>query len=427
MKALPAARWNTSTRRATLLLLWVVTALLALRLALVAVDVARLPTDGFAAYHTAARLLASGTPVARFYDDAWFGARVAEEAPAVRDIYFVNPPTAALLLLPLADLSYARARAIWVALNAVMLVAAALLIVREAGLRGLLVPAGLSLVLVWQPVYANLHQGQAYILMLLLLTLAWYGYRGRRDAMLGISLGAALLLKTAGLLIVPLLVVQRRWRALAWTVGASAGIGIVALPWIEPAAWYRYALAVLGLAHEPDLAVTAYQSLPGLLRHLTAFDAQWNPAPVINAPIAGRALQALAVAAIVAGCLLVAARSREPRNLTFAAALAATVVLSPVSLDYHYVLLLLPAVIVIAGMRERRGVGTWLLLAIGLVLIGADLPFRSPALGAGIRAILAYPKLYGGLLVCGLALWLDRPRVEVTDEDRTHSSGLQRQ
>jgi hypothetical protein len=58
------------------------------------------------------------------------------------------------------------------------------------------------------------------------------------------------------------------------------------------------------------------------------------------------------------------------------------------------------------GFDLRRG----LLLASGVLLVGAPLPYQSPALSAGAWALLAYPKLYGALLLWAVASFsLARP------------------
>jgi hypothetical protein len=87
---------------------------------------------------------------------------------------------------------------------------------------------------------------------------------------------------------------------------------------------------------------------------------------------------------------------------------------SPVSLDYHYVICLLPIAVLLSRLESAsRGVQGGLLLFAAL-LIGVDLPYRSPRLADGWLALLAYPKLAGALLLWTLAMhdaWrTDRPK-----------------
>ena len=102
---------------------WLAVALLGARFVWFTLATAREPSDGFAAYYTAARLLREGEPVSRFYDNAWFRLQVARFNPAEDDIYNVNPPPTALLALPLAGLDRDLARLTWLILSLLVLAA----------------------------------------------------------------------------------------------------------------------------------------------------------------------------------------------------------------------------------------------------------------------------------------------------------------
>lgn len=417
-------------RRARALILWLVAAALAVRFAVFAVSVARRPSEDFVAYYTAARLLREGTPVARFYDDSWFEARVSEVVPGLRDIFSPNPPPAALILLPLADLRYEDARAVWTTLNVLLLAAVLTWMLVEAGVRGPPAPLFLIAALASEPLIAEFRQGQAYVLLLLLLVAAWSGYRRGRPALLGVSLGVALALKTAGVLLLPVLIVQRRWSAVAWTAASAGLIALASLPRMGPSAWWAYLRSLRGLASEPYLAVAAYQTAPGIVRHLTTPDATWNPVPLVDATTAGRLAGTALALGIVALVLFLAYRVPEQADLCFAAALLGGIVVSPLSLDYHYPLLLLPLALLLARVARAPSVSTALALAAGWLLIAVDLPYRSTALSAGARALLAYPKLYGALILLGMTVWYgwrEMRGVEASDEGWAGPARLQRQ
>src|SRR5207247_1395189 len=97
---------------------------------------------------------------------------------------------------------------------------------------------------------------------------------------------------------------------------------------------------------------------------------------------------------------------RSDCALAFAAWAALSVVLSPVSLDYHYSLVLPSIAIVLAYWRDTRPARAFsLVVAAAIVLIGAPLPYKSPMLSVGGWALLAYPKLYGALLIWAAALY----------------------
>lgn len=381
-------------------------ALVAWLLARVALPAATHLTYGFSAYYTAARLVREGQPAARLYDDAWFRTQTVRLGLAgAEDIFYVNPPPAALLFWPLAGLTPRQARALWTALNLTCLALAwwgLLRLTRGGPLAGAL---GLALLAVYEPVRAELQLGQAYALLLLAAVALLWAYLAGRDDVAGVLLGLMLAVKTAGILLPVLFVAQRRWRALAWTAATGAGVAALSLPVLGLAAWRTYAGLLLRFGARPELAVTAYQDLPGLVAHLFRPDAAWNPAPLLAAPLVAAALAPLAALALVALTFAATARpdprDRHAQMLGFAAWLTLTLVLSPVSEEYHYTVLLAPLAVALAGWRDLRpGWPALALIVVGVALVAAPLPYKSPVLAAGARALLAYPKLYGAL-----ALW----------------------
>jgi hypothetical protein len=78
------------------------------------------------------------------------------------------------------------------------------------------------------------------------------------------------------------------------------------------------------------------------------------------------------------------------------------ILISPASLDYHYVLLLLPLAIFINWLRHNRSKPLWVILVIFYLLIAVFLPYTSGKVTGGIWAIFAYPKLYGAVGLLGL-------------------------
>ncbi len=134
--------------------------LLGLNLALFTAHSAERSSNGYVAYFVAAQLLRDGERVRNFYDDDWFAARIAERGPAIYDIFAPNPPTMALLLLPLAGLDPSSARALWTILNLVTYLGFLAWVSKTLHLPRLWAVAFLLLALAYQPVYASLGQEQ---------------------------------------------------------------------------------------------------------------------------------------------------------------------------------------------------------------------------------------------------------------------------
>jgi hypothetical protein len=154
----------------------------------------------------------------------------------------------------------------------------------------------------------------------------------------------------------------------------------------------------------PSLAVVPYQTVIGFCRHLFSYDPYWNPTPLWVAPWLATVLPA--------GLLLVllgVSSYRAPRDsrdsMAFAAFTTLSVILSPLSLDYHYTLMLLPLALAASALTRARL--TWrsaCWLTIAAMLIALPLPYLDRRLEVGALALLAYPKLYGALLLWGFLI-----------------------
>jgi hypothetical protein len=224
----------------------------------------------------------------------------------------------------------------------------------------------------------------------------------------GASLGAAFALKAAGAVFWLLLLAQRQWRALLSAGGVFLVLVLATLPLSGLSAWSSFFARAEALRASGSLIVTAYQSAPGLVRRLTVADPQWNPSPLFDAPTAGPVLAVLVVIGLIAWSIVIAAR-RPRDDALFAAFAALAVAVSPVSLDYHYVICLLPIAVLVSRLPAGPAGLQGLLLLAAVLMIGMDLPYRSPRLADGWLVFVAYPKLYGALLLWLMALQSTRP------------------
>jgi hypothetical protein len=390
--------------------------------ALVVVPAARHPdTHGFAAYYTASRvLLASPHDLARVYDEAWFQSQIdASGFRRVRDIYNVQPPTMALLLVPVAWMRVGVARAVWVAASAGfwLLGCASLaraLVERTARPRATLAIVAATTAFV--PLRDGFRQGQCYALLFFLLALHLElslrddagAHDGRRGWRAGVPLGLMLVTKQAGAWLVVLLLVGRRWRTLGGVALTASAVVLASAPWVGVEAWSRFLARLPSLASSPERTVTAYQTVTGLAGHLFTFDATWNPSPPVVAPLLATATTAtvtLAVLARSARAFARAAPSHATRALSLAMAAAPAVCLAPIAESYHFVLVL-PSLVVawwwcLCARSSRRA---WVGLGVATALLSVPQSlYGLPALQSGWGALLAYPRVYGSLLLWG---WL---------------------
>ncbi len=358
-------------------------------------------THGFVAYYTASKLLAEGEDVSGFYNNDWFSSNVKRFVPEVYEIYNVNMPTTSLIMLPLVKFDYSTARIIWTIFNFIILFAAVSFLIRKFNYKEFWVPLILILFLAYQPLYANFSFGQAYILIFCLLIVAWYAYVSGNEKLLGIAIGLIFILKSTSFIFWLLLLVQRRWRSLVWGFAAILIIILLSLPWIGFDAWQTYAGKITGFVSNPSLSVTAYQTIHSFFHHLTTFSKEWNPEPLFNLPLLGDLLSVFCVLIIVAVSSFIAFKQNKS-EMAFGIYVITGLIISPVSLDYHYTILLLPILILINNIRKDSTAMLWVLILISISLIAVYLPYASPRLAKGVWAFFAYPKLYGAIGLWGL-------------------------
>lgn len=209
----------------------------------------------------------------------------------------------------------------------------------------------------------------------------------RRPWLAGILLGCLCYKPQFALLIVPLLLVMRNWRAFL-----AAGLTVCALSGLTLALWglpvWQAFLESLPLTKH----IVIEQGDTGWYKLASTFAAirMWG-APVALA----YGIQALTSIAAIGGALLVAWRS--PTHLRGAAALGATLLSTPYVLDYDLVVLGMAAAFLVADIRAR-GALKWELSAVAFA-------WAAPLAGRAIMETLLIPvDLLALMLLFGLTL-----------------------
>ena len=365
-------------------------------LAAFAVFSARSVTHGFVAYYAASRLLADGQLGPAAYDDAWFGEVVRRlTASSVREIFTPNPPTMALMALPIAWLDHQPARAVWLITSLAAFLAGVAALVRQQARRNRDIPIPVLMLMLLAPaVFSNLRVGQGYLIVFALFATAIVLLGRRRDGMAGVALGLLLGLKTSGTALVAVLVVQRRWRALMVAAACAALLALAVTPFIDWSMWWMFPGVVRDFVQRPSGSVTAYQTTLSLFRHLCIAEPAWNPAPAAScAPIAFVVPSMLLATALAVTLFLVHRAPANPAGLAAGATLSLLAL--PTSAEVHFVLLAIP----LAMIRLRPAE----LLVIAALLI-VPLEWTAERFTAGWAALLAYPRLYAGWLLWGACI-----------------------
>jgi hypothetical protein len=142
---------------------------------------------------------------------------------------FLNPPSAAVLLSPLAALSEQSARLVWLSISLVLGAACVLVLTwgRDRRIRALAV----LVVFASFPTYQTLVEGQWSFVMLLGCLGALAAARRGHYYLAGSALALLWLKPPVLVLVLIWLVLTRNWRTAAGMVGAVVALTVITLPW----------------------------------------------------------------------------------------------------------------------------------------------------------------------------------------------------
>ena len=291
----------------------------------------------------------------------------AEQAGLIDDeggyLYFSYPPFVAAAYSPLAALDYRLSFLIHTVLMAIALFAAVRLLWRWLEPVGWLLLALFVLALAFYPLLRAVPGGQNTTLSVLLVAVAVRLEHDGKPVWAGLALAGLLFKPQFGVVIVPLLVLSRRWRVLSgWAVGAGSWFLISSIlmggMWLGD--WWEQA----GAFRDENVAANGpnFVSLPGFFENLLG----------AGDPVA------FALGYGVAGLFGIAVAYFWWRHPTshhlerYALAAAAVVLAAPQTLYYDAGLLLIGLGAVAAPLTGRRAAIVGTLAAVSWVHIAAD-------------------------------------------------------
>jgi len=260
----------------------------------------------FTVYYTAGRILRLGE--AQHLYDPTTQRIVQRQFTSDSDLRrgplpYLHPPFEALLFLPLTFLSYPKAFVLWNLLNLGLLVLIAL--VMRSFLMYLRQVSVFDLILIclaFFPIFANFHQGQDAILLLLPVALGVRALNRNAEFVAGCWIGLGLFKYH---LILPLILIIAFWKGRRFLLGAFSVAGIatllsIALVGLRDACHYPgYIWSVIS---QPGFGRIPFRQLPNLLGLMTGWPYLEN---------IGRPLHLL-VLACSAGLLILLASLRRP-------------------------------------------------------------------------------------------------------------------
>lgn len=265
--------------------------------------------------------------------------------------YYVHPPAAQLLVLPLVPLGFRGAALAWLALSLVALGALAFMLVGIVGHAERPPPlhaaVAFALLVLWPPVLHNLGKGQWSIVLAALIAAGWRALERGRPRAAGAWLGLAASLKVMPLLLLGYLVLRNRRAAAAMAATMiAAGLASLAVSGLEPWRAWLAASAPNVLAWQTWIVNTV--SVNGFIARL--FTSSAFARPLLEAPQLARALtgavSALLVAAVSLSSWRAAPSPAEDRRL-FAAWTTLVVVLNPLGWTHTAIIALVPLALLV--------------------------------------------------------------------------------
>ncbi len=255
-----------------------------------------------------------------------------------------HPPASVLLTLPFAKLDYGSAYLAWNLLSLLMLALSLWLIMRPQGLRyspWSIVPI-LVLILTSNSLAQQVNQGQLNLVLLLLLTLAWSAGRSNLLLLSGALIGAAAAIKLFPAFLGLYFLCRRQWQGVIGMGLAFVGLNVLTgaiLGWGVFAAYFVDVVPQVGQFRDfwPNASIAGFWS--------KLFDSRSGHA----IPLWQNAL--LASSGTILCCLLVTgavawkcwwAKGRAASDHAFALCVIAMLLVSPITWDHYFLLLVLP-------------------------------------------------------------------------------------
>lgn len=332
---------------------------------------------------------------------------------------FLYPPPSLPLFYPLIFLSFPAAKLLVLVLNHLCVLPILYIFLCkifapdfDKSLRQLVAPLCIIYVLVSFPVVANFEYGQINLIVLLLLGLSWYAVKSDRGpAAIAIPLALAVLMKTYPILLFPVLLMRKKYRAAAWLVGLLAAATIFSYIVLPKDTWHDWLTNVVPTGGYLENTFNLFSPAQARNSSINGFVSriftrhQWSetlwPNPALGRLVAN--LMALIVVGVTVGVSYVASRREKCGrllDLSLSLFLIMMVLVAPLSWESHLVFVL-PAALMAFHLiaAEPR----WHFVHFGIVLafaiIGWLMPLDSPGLTKGLWTLVIPIKFYALVIV----------------------------
>lgn len=361
----------------------------------------------FSSYYTAGYLVSNGESIANFYDNEWFGNQIHKIRPDLNDIYNANLPTTAIASVPLALIGNEKqSRIAWLLINIIAIIYIMRMSVTFINMGPIARPIWYGIILLAHPVLENFVLGQVYIVITAVILWMYHSLENEQEIKVGIILAFLFMIKTAGTFLWPYFVVQKRWKLLSAGVLTLFLIGIVTFPIIGIEGWQAYLDKAVQLSQSPYQSVTAYQTIEGWFQHMFSPNPIVQTKPIIALPLTiAHGMATFVILTLLSVSLWLAYKYPSATELHFISFSLLILVCMPVTILHAYMMALVPIILLLKTINlEPLKCHGFLILA-GVAMILLPLPYKSPRFFDGYWSLLAYPKLYGALLLWLTTVW----------------------
>ena len=332
----------------------------------------------FPDYYLAAALYHRRIPLDRIYEWTWFQRQ--NDHLGVRDglvSFAPNPPTLILSLAPIATLQPLAAKRVWLVLNLAFLAVSLWMLrrVTSLGWRRL----GLITLLCVLPLHIDFLFGRHYVLVLMLISGAYYSSCLDRRRTSGVMLAAAAAMKLFPALFVIMFVWKRNWRAVIGMALGATAITALSLFMFGVEVHRVFLTEVLSQASRGDWLgpyVLSQNSFITLWSHLFLIEPELNPFPLINSPTLYALVQAATVTVLVFSFLLSARGNEAPHSaaLQWAALIPLLLLLSTTMGSDYPCLLIFTAIVGLDALLATANKSKALILLLLYVAASAPVP-----------------------------------------------------
>ncbi len=366
-----------------------------------------LNTD-FPDYYLAARLTRERVDPSRAYEWIWLQREKDHRDIGQRVVGLVPiTPFSTLAMWPLTGLPPLVAKHVWLVFNLALLLPITCLMSSVSGLSLLEVGCLLGLSF---PLHRNLLYGQYYIVLLGILTAAYWVMQRQRNRIAGSLIALGVAVKIFPVILTLHFIRKRNWEALLACLLTGILCLLISVSVFGWSLHRTYVLQVLPWTLRGEV-LDPYNpgssSLSTLLHRLFIFEPQLNAHPALRAPWLFVILHpAFQLALLLPALLCIGTRKSSPdqTSLEWSALLLATLTLTPLPASYHFTVLVLPVAIVCGRLvQERRRA----LLAVVIALyLAVGYPGWNVERADGWHSLLHVKRLYALILLTVLATYL---------------------